>query len=227
VTRRSYTQHCGLARALDVIGERWTLLIVRELELGPKRFTELANRLPRMGRNLLTERLRQLEADGVIEHRDQSYALTPLGEDLRPAMEGLATWGLRLLEAYPSTMQANPVWAALTMRAGGDHSACIGVTQTCEFHVEQERFVVHMNDGEVRVLEGVSATEPDALVRCPVMAFMALGMGLSMPEAKDAGWLQIEGDPDVVRRCFDVLSFPPYPAMDERLSQMGASSSPM
>lgn len=104
MAKRSYQQYCGIAAALDLLGERWTLLIVRDLLIGPKRFTDLLEGLPGVGTGLLSQRLRELEESGVIEKAallppaaSTVYRLTPDGEGLRPAMLSLLRWGSRRL----------------------------------------------------------------------------------------------------------------------------------
>src|SRR5688572_32363812 len=95
--RRNYGQYCGLASALDVVGERWTLLIIRELLLGPRRYGELLAELPGIGTNLLAERLKSLVEMGVLTKpvsRDQGYELTELGRQLREPVLMLARWGM-------------------------------------------------------------------------------------------------------------------------------------
>ena len=96
---RSYGQFCGVAHALDLVGERWALLVVRELVLGPKRFTDLAAGLPGIGTNILTARLRELEQTGVVERRvlpppagSTVYELTPYGRELEPVLLALGRW---------------------------------------------------------------------------------------------------------------------------------------
>lgn len=98
---RSYDQMCPIARTLDLVGERWTLLILRELYFGRSRFTEIARGLPGVPARLLSERLKKLEAEGVVERALYSehplraeYRLTQLGESLKPVLAALATWGL-------------------------------------------------------------------------------------------------------------------------------------
>src|SRR5919199_1777683 len=100
--RRSYGQFCGIARALDLVGERWALLVVRELVLGPKRFSDLRAGLPGIGTNVLTTRLRELEAGGVIARRELPppagstvYQLTEYGRELQPVLLALGRWGAR------------------------------------------------------------------------------------------------------------------------------------
>ena len=222
--RRDYEQHCGLARALDVLGERWTLLIVRDLLTGPKRFTDLTERFPAMGRNLLTQRLQQLVSDGVIQRTGRRYALTQLGEQLLPAIEHLAIWGLQVLEAYPSHRTANPIWTTLTMRAGGNPGACRNVRGTIAFHVDDERFRIELEDGAVAVVEGEPSEPPDLAVSCDHFTYASIGYRvLTIEEASALGALRLEGDRSLLDVCFEVLQFPPYPAMEAVLGRPGAS----
>jgi DNA-binding HxlR family transcriptional regulator len=208
--RRSYHQQCGLAFALEVLGERWTMLIVRELELGPKRFTDLAQRLPAMGRNLLTERLRQLEFHGVITSEARRYTLTPLGRDLRPVLDALLLWGLRLPDTDTPQRTANPVWAALAMRAAGNPDACRALHARCELRVDDERLVVEMNDGTVTLIEGPPPTTATTAATCDTDTFLSLGNGmLTVDEALATGAVQLRGDPELLRICFQVLHLPP------------------
>lgn len=213
--RRTYDQHCGLARAMDVLGERWTLLIVRDLLTGPKRFTDLAERFPAMGRNLLTQRLHQLLSDKVVQRAGRRYELTPLGERLLPAVEQLAIWGMQLLEPYPSGRTANPVWTTLSMRAGGDPDACRDVRGAIAFHVDDERFRVEFDHGSVAIVEGDLPEPPDLTVACDHRTYASIGYRiLDIDEASAAGLLQLDGDRALLDVCFEVLQFPPYPAMD-------------
>lgn len=122
--RKSYGQFCALARALDHIGDRWTLLIVRELLIGPKRFSQLVEALAGIATNLLTERLRQLEQDGIIERSDHpqrsaqvTYSLSPLGRQLEPAVFDLIRWGAVWMASGPGADRIEPHWAILALRA--------------------------------------------------------------------------------------------------------------
>src|SRR3954466_10704193 len=118
---RSYDQYCGIAKSLDVVGDRWTLLIVRELEVnGACRYTDLRAGLPGIATNLLAERLRELEAAGVIAREEAPppvattlYRLTPRGEELRPAMRALAEWGVPMLADAPADDTFLSHWLAL------------------------------------------------------------------------------------------------------------------
>src|SRR5882672_515337 len=116
-TSRSYADACGIARALDVVGERWALLVVRELLLGPQRFTDLRHALPGASSNLVADRLRELDAHGVIQRRKLAppagswvYELTEWGRELEPIMLALGGWGLRVPPPFePSTLTATSV----------------------------------------------------------------------------------------------------------------------
>ena len=119
---RSYGQFCGLARALDVVGDRWSLLIVRELLLGPMRYSELAASLGGIATNLLADRLRSLESSGVIERRlghtsGVVYALTPWGGQHREAVEALIRWSIPLMASGPGDDPMQARWLALALEA--------------------------------------------------------------------------------------------------------------
>src|ERR1700736_6583253 len=141
---RSYDQHCGLAHALDLIGERWTLLIVRELLAGPRRYTDLADGLVSVPTNVLAARLREMDRKGLVRrHRLPApatsvvvYELTEEGESLGAAVTELARWGMRTL---PATTQGRPFrahWLVLALGARFDPAAAAGVSECYEFHIE-------------------------------------------------------------------------------------------
>jgi DNA-binding HxlR family transcriptional regulator len=124
LARRSYQQFCGLARALDVVGDRWTLLIVRELLAGPRRFGDLQAGLPGIASNLLTKRLRQLERDGLVArqlHEDPArgvgYVLTARGAELREAIDGLVRWSTPLMAPGPGGDAFRPEWLGVAVAA--------------------------------------------------------------------------------------------------------------
>jgi DNA-binding HxlR family transcriptional regulator len=119
---RSYGQFCGLARTLDVVGDRWSLLIVRELLLGPMRYGELLASLGGIATNLLADRLRSLESSGVIERQlgetsGVRYALTPWGGQLREAIEALIRWSFPLMASGPGGDAMQPRWLAAALPA--------------------------------------------------------------------------------------------------------------
>jgi DNA-binding HxlR family transcriptional regulator len=185
VSTRSYGQLCGLARSLDLLGERWTLLVVRELLLGPKRFGALQDALPGISTNLLSARLQALVAAGAVEQvrlphpSDVSaYALTPRGEDLRGAVEGLAVWGLDLLRPEAQLRRgdlARGSWLASALAASAGQRDT-GERLTANFDVDGDRFAISLAEGRAHVRHGV-ADMPDAELRCTLPAFLRLARG--------------------------------------------------
>jgi DNA-binding HxlR family transcriptional regulator len=105
---QTYAQYCPISRTLDIVGDRWTLLVVRELIIGSTRFNEIARGLPGLSRGLLSRRLRQLEGAGVIERTDTGYQLTPAGEDLQALVMQLADWGSRHAFGPPQPEELDP-----------------------------------------------------------------------------------------------------------------------
>ena len=123
-TRKRYGQFCGLARSLDVVGDRWTLLVIRELLIGPRRYSELQAGLPGIATNLLAERLRQLKRDGLVDRRLEQepedgtkYVLTRRGESLRSVIEGLVRWSDPLMSSGIGTDEFRPAWLAVALPA--------------------------------------------------------------------------------------------------------------
>lgn len=120
--RRSYAHYCAIARSLDVLGERWTLLIIRELLPGPRRYTELHADLPGVSTDVLAARLKEMEADGLVERRRVApptpawvYQLTPRGRDLLPVLGALASWGSDLLDGKEPTDALRIHWLAIPL----------------------------------------------------------------------------------------------------------------
>jgi DNA-binding HxlR family transcriptional regulator len=123
MNRRSYGQYCGVARSLDIVGERWTLLIVRDLLLGPRRYSELLHGLPGITTNLLAKRLKEMEAAGMIERvrattseAGHSYRLTSLGLGLEPAVQALAAWGWHSMDGAKKGEQRQLEWFFVVLR---------------------------------------------------------------------------------------------------------------
>jgi DNA-binding HxlR family transcriptional regulator len=120
MARRSYDQYCGLARALDVLGERWTLLIVRNLLLGPQRYSELLRGLPGMTTNLLAKRLQEMEREGLIDRGGAgdgtAYQLTPAGRALEPAIHALGRWGWQRIGRPTARDRRSIEWLLVALR---------------------------------------------------------------------------------------------------------------
>lgn len=159
--RHRYHQYCGLARALDVVGDRWTLLIVRELVPGPRRFTDLIDGLPGISRKLLTERLRELEGDGIVARKvlpspaaRRVYELTGEGRDLAAAIGPLIGWGLRRLGDRGSGESVRGRWGAVGLAALADREAARGVSETYQYVVGDSAFHFAVDDGSIQLHDG-------------------------------------------------------------------------
>jgi DNA-binding HxlR family transcriptional regulator len=204
---RSYDEYCAAAKALDVVGDRWTLLIVRELALrGPCRYTDLRNGLPGIASNLLSERLRDLEHAGVIVREDAPppiattlFRLTPRGEELRPVLDGLVRWGIPLMvEQKPDDAVRSQwlTWAAEMMLADRRPDA---PSVTLALQTGDQPITIELSDGAVRAHLG-STDRPDATLAGPPRPIMGLLLGLlELDDAKAVG-VSFEGDPAVLER---------------------------
>lgn len=180
MSNKTYGQICPIARALDVLGDRWTLLLIRELLLGPKRFKELLAMLPAMGTNRLSERLTMLVDSDVIRPTTlpaPAYELTEFGERLRKPVIALGLWGLRLPEderIAPSSARAELI--ALCLTGVSDSVVNAGLQKVIEFHVGKEIFHVQIHDGQALARSGPSAMPADVQVQCDLNTFMALAL---------------------------------------------------
>lgn len=212
--RRNYGQYCGLAAALDVLGERWTLLIVRELLTGPCRYNELLANLPGIGTNLLADRLKFLAEEQVIRQRPQQgaktrmYELTEQGESLRPAVLALARWGLGMLASPEAEEFVRPKWGVLAVEAMIDpvQVAEHGRDELYEFRLDDEVFHIEVAGGEVKVLHGKAPRQPALVVNTDAVTFVEIGAGRLNPlEATLTRRVVMEGDPDAVLRCSRLL----------------------
>jgi Predicted transcriptional regulators len=205
---RSYQHFCGLAKALDVVGDRWTLLIVRELLLrGPSRYTDLQKGLPGIATNLLADRLRELETAGVVVREEPTppvatplFALSTWGEQLRPVVEALGSWAGRLMvkpapgDRIRGHWLALPLGLHLTDRTPGRPGVAIEVRSG-----DEPITVETVGDGTVRARPGAAA-HPDAVVAGPPEVVIGLLVGrLSLAQARVRG-LRYEGDPKILRR---------------------------
>ena len=198
--KRSYGQYCTVARALDVVGERWTLLLVRELSTGPKRFKDLLEGLPGIGTNLLASRLKMLEGEGIVRRAtlpppagSSVYELTGLGRELEPVIVALSRWGARFLDAPHEGDELRAGWAAVAMRSAlGARGVGSG---TYEFRIDGEAFHLRIRDGgEGAEARQGSAPDPDLVVEGDSGTFLAVASGrLGPEEAVESGMLRVEG----------------------------------
>jgi DNA-binding HxlR family transcriptional regulator len=214
---RSYGQVCSVARALDVLGERWTLLIVRELLLGPKRFKDLLGALPAMGTNRLSDRLTKLQEAGVVARAIlpppagvQVYELTESGELLRPAIYCLGAWG-RELPLAPDVGLAGvrAELIALGLAGVSPPELTVGLEETYEFRVATEHFHVTVTDGTATTRSGPAPGGAELIVECDLQTFLSLVARQRTPElALESGSVQIDGEPILLERAFELLKSP-------------------
>ena len=212
-TSRSYQDACAIARALDVVGERWALLVVRELLLGPQRFSDLRRALPRASSNLVADRLRELEGHGVIRRRKLAppagswvYELTEWGRELEPIVLALGTWGARVpLPPAPTTLSATSVLLYLRASARPDPTA---PSTTCRLELDDRVWTVRTTAGHVLV-QPDEPTEAAASLRATPTTFNAL---LDNPAGLDAaiadGTVAATGDLPALRRLLQAVSEP-------------------
>lgn len=212
--KKSYGQFCALARALDHVGDRWTLLIVRELLIGPRRFAELLQALPGIATNLLVARLRQLEADGIIERSDHpprspmvTYRLSALGRALEPAVFGLIRWGAAWMAAGPGGDRADARWAILALQALLDAPHFTRPKGVLKVEVGGEVVWVLIGADGRKVATGAPPKQEKAVVSGDFPAILALASGLRRPEELD---VQIEGD-----RSFAESALKPGPGVND------------
>ncbi|MFE3456843.1 winged helix-turn-helix transcriptional regulator [Nocardiopsis aegyptia] len=214
--RRSYGEACPIAHALDLIGERWALLVVRELRLGPRRYSDLAAALPGIGPSVLSQRLRDLERVGVLTQRalpppvtGKVYELTPWGAELEPVFAALRRWGMRS-PVVPREGGVSADTVFLGLRAYFDAGA--GAPWSATFRVRLEREVYHLvvDEGVLTdVRRGEHPGEPDAVVTTDQRTLQAvLGRERPLADAVGAGDLTVDGDEQAVRRLVDAAGTP-------------------
>jgi DNA-binding HxlR family transcriptional regulator len=213
-TTRTYGEGCGIAHALDLVGERWALLVVRELLLGPKRFTDLRAGLPNASPNVLAQRLRELERAGLVQRRrlpppagSRVYELTAWGRELEPIVLALGGWGVR----SPSFPDDDPVGVdsvALALRSLFNPDAAEGLSARYELRLGEDRFRLQIRGGAIEVDRG-SGDDPDAVVETDVETLRAVvWLGRQLDDAVRAGDLRVEGDRSAVARLVGLFPRP-------------------
>lgn len=168
MTKRSYRQNCALALASDLVGERWSLLMIRDLLTGPKRYNELSQSLQGMGTNLLASRLKQLEAAGIVGKTDvnaggHAYALTEMGRALEPAVLALARWGLTYLPDRVEGYYHQDDWDLVALKAAFEPKRATGLAVLTQFISDNISAWVDIRNQEMNIGLGVSA-EPDITI---------------------------------------------------------------
>lgn len=215
---RTYRQYCGLARALDLVGDRWTLLIVRELLiLGPSRYTDLRNGLPGIATNLLVDRLRELENAGLVEREQAApqvatalFRLTSRGAALEPVIQALGAWAGPTLGRWEPGEEFRSHWLALPLELHLVDGAPKRPPVTIEVRTGDRPIVIETTGGRVRVRPG-SAASADAVVTGPPDLVLAVLLGrMPLNTARRHG-VRFEGDERALRRVRPLPATPHAP----------------
>jgi DNA-binding HxlR family transcriptional regulator len=214
VTMRTYDDACAAAHALDLIGERWALLVVRELLLGPKRFTDLRAGLPNASPNVLAQRLRELERAGVVQRRklpppaaSRVYELTDWGEELEPVITQLGRWGARS-PLRPRDAGLGVDSLILSFRTMFDPRAADSLRASYELRLGEDRFRVVVDDSRFEVVRGAAA-RPEAVIETDPATLAALVYeDRDLAEALHSGDVKIEGDESAVESFLGLFPLP-------------------
>lgn len=204
-TTRSYRDVCGIARALDVVGERWAILVVRELLFGPQRFSELRRALAHTSANIISDRLRELEAKGVIQRRKLAppsgswvYELTPWGQELEPVLIALGDWGLQApLPSAPNVLSPTSALIYLRSCARPDPSA---QPTAVRIDLDHQIWTARTDHGHLAIISG-DASDVDAAVQTSPCIFNRLiGDAAALEAGIEAATVNVIGDLDAVRQ---------------------------
>lgn len=226
-TKRTYGEACRFAYALDLVGERWALLIVRELLLGPKRFTDLRVGLPHASPNILSERLRELEKAGVLHRRKlpppaavQVYELTEWGRELEPVVTQLGAWGARS-PVPPEHREIGPDSIVLALRSLFDAGAAAGLEGTYELRIGGDPYTVEIAAGELALARG-AAESPAAAIEVDDAGTLAAVLTGELPldDAVASGAARVEGTKKELRRFLALFPMP------EPCTQIASSAVP-
>ncbi len=216
--KRRYDEGCAAAHALDLVGERWALLVMRELLVGPKRFTDLEAGLPGVSPNVLSQRLRDLETVGVLTRTRlpppaaaRVYELTPWGRDLEPVLMALGRWGVRS-PAMRFTAPTSPAALVVALRTMFDPAAAGRCRVEVALHVVsplgEERLRARVVGGRLELERG-PAENPAVTLQSDPETFKCLAFGgLPLSAAQATGALTLTGDPAQAERFFGLFRLP-------------------
>jgi DNA-binding HxlR family transcriptional regulator/putative sterol carrier protein len=219
-SKRSYGDSCGIARALDVVGERWALMVVRELLLGPKRFTDIRTGLPHVSPDVLAQRLRDLEHAGIVHHRrlpppyaSQVYELTSSGRALEPALIALGRWGGVYAPPPRDDMCMSLDAHIVSLRTLFDAERAGDFDARIELRLGDERFRVVIADGAVEAGRG-ELPDADAVIEAdPTTLLEVLHGHRGLADALAAGGMRLSGDKRKAKRFTQLFPLPaPAPA---------------
>ena len=205
MSKRSYRQHCSLARALDLVGERWTLLIIRDLLSGPRRYQELLDNLPGIGTNLLAARLRELAGVSIVQKvllsapRIRAYELTEMGRALEPVVVELARWGVTALGHRRPDDHWSAQWNPLALKARFQADKAAGIDAIYEYDVGGHVFHARIRNQSIETRLG-SALSPDVRLVTDEETFLHLATeSLSVEQAVQSGRLRQEGTSEAIK----------------------------
>jgi DNA-binding HxlR family transcriptional regulator len=213
--KRSYGEACRFAYALDLVGERWALLVVRELLLGPRRFTDLRAGLPHASPNILSERLRELEQAGVVHRRklpppaaSQVYELTAWGRELEPVVTQLGAWGARS-PVPPEHREIGASSIVLALRSLFDAEAAGDLEASYELRVGEDPYSVEVADGELSLSRG-TAESPKVTLEFADAGLMAAVLTGELPlaDALESGATKLKGSKREAARFFRLFPMP-------------------
>jgi DNA-binding HxlR family transcriptional regulator len=204
-----------VSHALELVGERWALLVVRELMFGPRRFGELRASLTGVSANVLTQRLEGLERAGVVLRRElpsptnaQVYELTPWGYEAEPVLQTLGHWGVRS-PAHDPTLPVSAVSLMLSFRAMLDAERAAGVEMKIALRLGKDRFVAQVQHGALNVERGQSEAVEATLSGEPSAVASVVYGGRALTDAESAGVLVIQGNRARARRFLSLFRLPP------------------
>ena len=217
VAARTYGQFCGLARALELVGERWALLIVRDLLVGPRRFTDLRQGLPRIPTNVLSERLKELEHAGVVRRRvlprpaaSVVYELTDYGSQLDDVVMRLGLWGAQSLGEPGPEEIITPDSMTMALRSTFRPEAARGLNVRYELRLGEIVLHARVANGRLTVGEGPLADAHLVIEAGPGIKAVLAGE-VSPSQALDSGILRVTGDPALLERFAELFQIPPRP----------------
>lgn len=218
MTSRTYNDACGAAHALDLVGERWALLVMRELMLGPKRFSDLKADLPGISANVLTQRLEGLEAAGIVTRKRlpppasvRVYDLTDWGRESEPVFQALGRWAARSPTHDPS-LPLSAVSMMMSLRTMIDMQKAGGMSLTAGFVFGDETFRMRLADGDLTAERGAVDGADVIFTGTPPMVAAAVYGDRPLKALEADGALTVTGDRALAQRFIDLFELPPKAA---------------
>lgn len=208
----SYGQYCPISRALDVLGDRWSLLILRDLLVGSSRFNDLARGLPGLSRSLLTKRLRQFERAGLVHRTGGRYLLTDSGRELEPILFGLGEWGARWTFGEPDPHELDADLLVWWMHTRLDTSSFPGARHVLNllFRDDPRRYWIVVEHGTPSVCSADPGFPVDVTIRADVASLYQVWLGrIPLAHAQRTGRVEFAGPPALTRRMSEVLRLSP------------------